>query len=248
MLKLIKYELKTVSRDVFIIAIVEILLNLALMTRVNVWPSKAIFWVSFLITFGAGVSAFISNIMIYTRELKQDTGYLTFTLPKKGYSVVGEKIIVALIESFIIWFIGIGFLLFFDTWLSTNFIKISFNIGIIIRIISTLYEYAAILIIIYFVNTLSKVILKNRRFNGLFACGIFAVFMYAIYKVEEFLDNIFPQRIVVIGGKIKILSGAISAHNYGDLSSNIVSSTIEIIVVVGLFIATSRILEKHMDL
>ena len=40
MLKLIKYEIQTVWKDLLVVLAIILLLNLALITRVNVWKMK----------------------------------------------------------------------------------------------------------------------------------------------------------------------------------------------------------------
>ena len=78
--------------------------------------NEVVFGLSCLIYFGGIVAIFIGNIRMFTRDLKEDTGYLLFTLPQSGYSILGEKLIVVLIEVVSASIVGLTFIVFFQNY------------------------------------------------------------------------------------------------------------------------------------
>ncbi|MCD2347837.1 hypothetical protein [Clostridium guangxiense] len=249
MLKLIKYEIKTVWRDLIILLAIVVLLNLALLTRVNVWKNDLVFGLSCLIYFGGLVAIFIGNIKIFTRDLKENTGYLLFTLPQNGYSIVGEKLIISLVEVIIISTAGIGFIDVFSSLVSLQLFK-GFNFGAVLQTVGDLYAYISLIIFIYFVVAVTKMIMKGRRLSGLVEFGIFGILAFVSYKIDVILEKIFPQKINISGGitNLQISPDKVSNVSYGSVSFNIANGVFGFIVTVILFVVTARILEKRIDL
>lgn len=242
MLKLIKYEIETVWKDLIMILAVMVLLNLALMTRINVWKSNLVLGLSCLIFFGGLVAVFISNIRMLTRDLKEDTGYLLFTVPQSGYAIVGEKLIVSLIEIFLTGIIGTCFIVLFSSLVSGN------NLGLpsVLQVIVFLYEYASIIMCIYFVIAITRMIMKGRRLSGFVEVALFTALSFVSYKVAEVLNRIFPQRISLSA----VTNFQVSSNNvsYGINSYNIASGIFDITVTVVLFVVVAYILEKKIEI
>lgn len=243
MLNLVKYEIKTVWKDLLIVLAVMALLNLALITRINVWKNDLVFGLSCLIFFGGLVAVFISNIKIFTRDLKEDTGYLLFTLPQSGYSILGEKLVVSLIEILLTGMVGIFFIVLFSNLISESGLKFPSFLQVIVY----LYEYASIIIFIYFVVIITKMIMKGRRLSGFVEIVLFTALTFVSYKVDTFLSKIFPQRISLSGAitNFQVSSNKVS---YGTNSYNIASGIFDIIVAVTLFVVIARVLEKKIEL
>lgn len=72
MFKLLKYDLKGYFKDFIIMACSIIILNLALLTRINVWSSDAIFSLSMLIGFVASIIVVVWNVTVFSRDLYGD--------------------------------------------------------------------------------------------------------------------------------------------------------------------------------
>lgn len=243
MLNLIKYEIKTVWKDLLIVLAVMALLNLALITRINVWKNGLVFGMSCLIFFGGLVAVFISNIKLFTRDLREDTGYLLFTLPESGYSILGEKVIVSLIEILLTGVVGVFFIILFSNLISGDGLKVPS----VLQVVVYLYEYASIIISIYFVVVITKMIMKGRRLSGFVEIALFTALTFVLYKVDTFLDNIFPQRIS-LSGAITNFHMSSNKVSYGTNSYNIASGIFDLIVTVVLFVVIARVLEKKIEL
>jgi ABC-type transport system involved in multi-copper enzyme maturation permease subunit len=102
-----------------------------------------------LIIFGALIAATIFIINSYRKELYEDRGYLTFTLPLTGRQFLGSKLVVALF-----WYIAIaialviyngilGTILFGNGWITQLFrVFNDYDFGIIaINAFSLFFDY-----------------------------------------------------------------------------------------------------------
>lgn len=267
MFKLIKYEIKTISKEFFIILGAVVLLNIALMTRIHVWSDDAIVGLSFLILFGASVATFIYNIITFTRDLKQDTGYLIFSIPKSGYSILGAKLISSLIVTILVsivgfimmFLVGIVALGNFDSFIKaftdiknvSNLDIFKFVLVLIADAIICVLLYVQLLLVIYFAVSISRAIMNKRKFSGLVAFLIFVVTNLLIGKIYQLIYEAFPKTInpyVTIYGDNYIHSTNASDPSILLMPVDIVGGIFYIIVMIGLFIGIGYILEKKIDL
>lgn len=267
MFKLIKYEIKTISKEFLIILGVIVLLNIALMTRIHVWSNDAIVGLSFLILFGASVAAFIYNIITFTRDLKQDTGYLIFSIPKSGYSILGAKLISSLIVMILVSIVG-GIMMFlvgvvalgnFDAFLSaftdlknvTNLDIFKFILVLIADAIIGILLYVQLLLVIYFAVSTSRAIMNKRKFSGLVAFLIFIVTNIIVGKVYQLICEALPKTInpyVTIYGDSYLNSTTGSDPSILLMPVDIAGGIFYIIIMIGLFVGIGYILEKKIDL
>ena len=189
MKKYIKYEIKGSYK--FILGIIAILIiastivqwNIKSVTDLNNPASMAgnmtafkglMLIVSVLVIFGAFLVAFFHIIGSFRKELYEDRGYLTFTLPLTGNQIVGSKLIVAML-----WFTALGLVilsynlilglaLFGGSWVDVAkelFSMINtgvFSLGIVSGLSSILT-----LILIYFSIALSRVSIRNKKIGGI---------------------------------------------------------------------------------
>lgn len=247
MLKLIKYELQTVWKDLLVVLAIILLLNLALLTRINVWKDGIVFGLSCLIYFGGLVAIFIGNIRMFTRDLKEDTGYLLFTLPQGGYSILGEKLIVVLISLVLTSIVGMIFVGVTSNLININLFN-GFGFGAVLQIIGELYQYISLIVLIYFIIAFTKMIMKGKRLSGLVEVAIFAAFGFLSYEIEKFIGRILPYRANIAGGSINLQISQQVKSVYGNVSFNIANGIFELIVTIVLFAVTAYILEKKIEL
>lgn len=248
MLKLIKYEIETVWKDLLVVLAIIVLLNLALLTRINVWPSEVVFGLSCLIYFGGLVAIFIGNIRMFTRDLKENTGYLLFTLPQGGYSILGEKIIVVLISLVLTTAVGMIFIGVFSSLAGIKLFN-GFGFGSVLQIIGDLYQYVSLIVLIYFIIAFTKMIMKGKRLSGLLEVGIFTAFGFLSYEIEKFIEMILPYRANIAGGSINLqISQQVKSVSYSNVSFNIANGVFELIVTIVLFAVTAYILENKIEL
>lgn len=248
MLKLIKYEIQTVWKDLLVVLAIIVLLNLALLTRFNVWPNELVFGLSCLIYFGGLVAIFIGNIRMFTRDLKENTGYLLFTLPQSGYSILGEKLIVVLISLVLISIAGMMFVVISSSLVGIKLFN-NFGFGSFLQIIGDLYQYISLVVLIYFIIAITKMIMKGKRLSGLVEVAIFAGFGFLSYQIEKLISQILPYRANIAGAAVNLqLSEKVNNISYGNVSFNIANSVFEVIVTITLFVITAYILDKKIEL
>lgn len=230
-----------------------------------------------LVIFGAFVTAFFYIIGSFRKELYEDRGYLTFTLPLTGKQILGSKLLVALMWSALL---GLSALLFnlalaavlfgsrfteaFNYLYSYGMSKGMFNIIINFGLASILSAVSTLLLI-YFAITLSRVSIRNKKIGGLW----FIVFLilnalvsYATLKAINIIPYYIDMTTFKIIGETGI-GNIVGSNPYlmspGDdfgmiLSSssglivNIGSLLFSILVMIGTFLGTSYLIEKKIDI
>ncbi|MCD2347839.1 hypothetical protein [Clostridium guangxiense] len=266
MFKIIKYEIKTISKEFLIILAAIVLLNLVLMTRINVWKDTTLIMLTFLICFGAGVVAFIYNITMFTRDLKQDTGYLIFSIPKSGYSILGAKmissiiviaasLIISAIMSFLLGIVAMGnfndFIKGFTSLKISGIDAIKAVLVLIADVIIIIIGYIGTLLIIYFSVSVSRAIMNGRKYSGLVSFLIFIIVNLVSGKIYDLLSRAIPK---TINPYVTLYSNSIvNSTNNPDPSIlfipiNWAGGIFYLVFSVALFIATGYILEKKIDL
>ena len=106
MFKLIKYELRSTFLTILGICISVIIANLFLMTKKDSWDMNAVTGLSVCLIIGAIIVIFISSLKIMSKYLHEDSGYLLFTLPQSGTSIITSRLITALIQISIVAFVS----------------------------------------------------------------------------------------------------------------------------------------------
>lgn len=244
MLKLIKYELKGLYKDIIIMVSSIVILNLLLYTRINSWQSDSIMACSSLVSFAAMIIVFIWNIMLFSRDMYQDSGYLLFSIPKRGYVILGSKLLTALIQGIFIAFISLifNYITFYITkkimlmQLLSMFHLINIK-GFILTTLAPIFQYAYVLILIYFCISLSKMAIKNRKFGKLGSFILFIVISIILAKLLETIIFIFPQSF-----NLALISNAVT------VPVNISSIVFNILTFILFFAGCSYILENKIDL
>lgn len=250
MFNLMKYELKGYYKDFIIILGAIAALNVLLYTRINTWPEGSVPAISLLITFAAAVVVFIWNIRLFSRDLYEDSGYLLFTLPQSGYSILGSKIITSIVQGLIVGAVALIF-----NYISFHGIG-QFNIefGLIMRnispkfiaesIVASLFEYIYFLTTIYFSIALSKVAIKKKKVGKLGGFIIFIIVSIIVAKITQIIVEIFPQTF-----NLSIVTAQSQLAMYGAhiIPINIAAMILNVILFVLMFIATAYIIENKID-
>lgn len=232
MFSLVKYELKGYFKDFIIILGIITILNMLLYTKMHSWPEAAIVTVSVLITFGAAIIVLIWNIKLFSRDMYEDSGYLLFTIPQNGYSVLGSKLITSIIQALIVGGIALIF----------NFIFLH-NINLKL-VISGLLNYISFLTTIYFSIALSKIAIKKRRFGKLGGFVIFVVVFLIIGKVTTIIAETFPKTFSLDALSIH---SQLTLYGSSEFSINIATTIFSFILFILMFVATSYVIENKID-
>src|SRR5690554_2351521 len=217
------------------------------------------------VVLGSIVGGMVYLISSYRRELYEDRGYLTFSLPLSGGQLLGSKLIVALfwgtvmgisiiLYNLILAQILFGHILLGEMWKITGQID---NFGFLSTgsIITSLMESAVTLLLVYFAITVSRVSIKSRKIGSLWFI-LFIVLTSLVTYIQELIANHLPMyldlsRMAIIGQNEVYIMGLDSQFG-GTLSIQGVVSipglVFQILLIAGAFIATSYMLEKKIDI
>src|SRR5699024_91616 len=283
MMKFMKYEIKGTYKYILGVLALVLILTTALhlyghkdTSSISTLDSIFVF-LSVLILFGTAVVTFFYIVGSFKKELSEDRGYLTFTLPLTGNQIVGSKLIVALM-----WFIILGAIILaynfiiililnsFDaqTW---TIIKETFSgLGqiislqeIISMILIPIFSLINLLVLIYFSMALGKVTFRNKKIGGLWFIIFILVSIILSYgqlKVAELIPYYFNVKDMSIGKVVRFgdmlnneimfeVNGGVKLEaNRGILQMNIVSRIFNILTTIGLFLGTGYLIEKRIDL
>lgn len=260
MFKLVKYDLEGYFKDFLIMISTIVILNLALFTRVNIWSSASILALNMAIGFAAEIIVVIWNVKLFSRDIREDTSILLFTLPKSGKNILMNKIVTALIQMAVVQFV---IFIFTSIWsqifklIQGGIIDVKINFLQFIKSINpkfSLFVFLAILVIyitflltVYISITLSKVAIKNRKFGKLGSFIIVVILCIAQVKIYDFISCIFPQSF-----KLNVLNFNVAYTPANTTTSgvdiNIASIFAALAILIGLFYATAYLLENKLDL
>lgn len=220
-----------------------------------------------LIIFGAFVTAFFYIVGSFRKELYEDRGYLTFTLPITGNQILGSKVIIAFM-----WLMGIGLttvlynlgllsILFGREWMKTiRYYLFYVNSSMVITILlSGLVSGLITLLLIYFSITISRVSIKSKKLGGLWFILFLvlnALVSFVTIRISESTPYYFDvtnfkflheDSIFRVFGRISH-TGTLSVTHNGDVLLNIGMMVFSILVAVVTFYATSYLIERKVDL
>lgn len=262
MLKLIKYELIGKYKSLLILGIITLVLNLALIFQMKNWPEGVSLGLSILLATGVYVVLLVWCIGIFGKDIYEDTGYLTYTLPQRGYSIVASKLTISFLY-FIVAAVIIGlFIRFF--FINTSEITRNMDAAGIKADSWTLvagsvllygFDFIKLLITIYFSVAITKIAIAKKRAGKFVAFIVFVVISVCEGFLNYFIAKLLPQEfyIKVFQG----VSGSISVQ--GDYSSsmdiitkgvpvNIATTVLSVMLFIVFYIATSYIVENKLDL
>ncbi|MCI1575992.1 MAG: hypothetical protein LKH78_09795 [Weizmannia coagulans] len=276
MLKYVKYEIRGTYKFILgILALVFILLT-SMYAYSNkegsLFHSAQIFMsIGVMLLFGAALIAFLYIVGSFRKELYEDSGYLTFTLPLTGNQILGSKLIAALI-----WFIGLGiavalinFLLmmifspFHIYHLSQLFFMISKVLSIkacIYMIFSMACSVVSVLLLIYFSMALGKVTFRHKKIGGLwFVLFIIlsSIFGYIDTEISQWIPYYLDLNTFHVGTpasyqdllQMPYHGGGLYFHAVsGYAATNIASSVYHLALMIALFLGTGYLIEKKIDL
>ena len=251
MIKLIKYEFLGRFKYILGFCAALITFNAFLLMMINSWQSEIILVLSLLAGFSMFIIALASGIHLYKKDLYGDTGYLIFTIPQSGYSIIASKLIMSLIE-FIIYLL-LSSMLSFVILLSLpqeELLQILIRkmpLGSVGFFILPAIGYLIALIIGYFSLSISKAVFSTKKLNRALPFAVFIISLVLIRIVAYYIGILFPQTVIfnimTIKGRLENISLTVP-----KITLNIISVIYYLIVYVGMFIGASYVLEKKVDL
>jgi ABC-2 type transport system permease protein len=253
MFKLIKYELRATILNLIGICAIVTIANLFLMTRKNSWDSVTIMGLSATLIIGAVIVIFFASLKIMSKYLYDDSGYLLFTLPQSGVSIVGSRLLTALIEITIVVCVSISmfYLNTSDQVSLASFFK-GFKPGIVIfNLITYIWGIIYLLTLIYFCMVIGKVALKGKKIGKIGTFIIFVLLILAIGWLSNKIKIALPQNLNLADFSINktgvILNSDFSIAS-GQYNISIAQTIFQIIIFAGLFMSTSLLIDKKLDL
>lgn len=266
MKNLIKYELKGDYKLFGIIFTIAAILNIGMFTRVGEWEEAIIIALTTMISSFLFLTILIFVIKSFEKEMYEDRGYLTFTLPVSGRKIVGAKLITALI-----WFAVAGILslisirilfgLLFDesiiNELSTR-LSTFINIKTILAVILFgIINIITLLLLVYFSITITRVALKGKKVSKFLGFIAFIALNAAIAYIEYKIIQLFPQTINFMpellqgfpaSGEPMVLDGTLITIRNSGLNINIAALIYNLVVYVGLFLGTGYLIDNKIDI
>ncbi len=282
MRKYMKYEIKGTYK--FILGILLVVLIASTVIQLNVQSEMRelnqptsfgnsafggfMFITSILVIFGAFLTAFFYIIGSFRKELYDDRGYLTFTLPLTGNQILGSKLIVSMLwytvlgAGIVFYNIILSYILFGSDWkYIINTILGNLDISFISFGIVGILTTVVTLILIYFSIALSRVTIKNKKIGGIW----FVLFIvlntfvtYLTFKVGEILpyylsfkdfsiSHIYDINTLLVGSMNNMGSLVFMGNNFNPYL-NVFGNLFQIIVIVAGFLGTGYLIEKKIDL
>jgi len=260
--RLIKYEFKGNFKLFFGAFISAILLCIALLVGIDNGELRVILGI--LIWFAVYVILLIFSINSFKNELYEERGYLTFTLPVGGRKFLASKMIAAFV-----WFVFCCILSIFSinliakNSLSQVILSLLKNLlysksFIIVSIFSSLLYTFIFILIVYFSITITRIALKSSKLSSFMAFITFLILNFIIIRLQIFIINILPYNLSFKSDSLQILSGSVSSISFssnslisighGVVQLNIAGTIFSILIFIGMFIATSYLIENKIDL
>ena len=265
----IKYEIKGSYKFILGVLALVLILTTGIYGYINATKEGSAFGatlmgLSTLIIFGTVLATFLYIVGLFRKELYEDRGYLTFTLPLTGNEILGAKLIVA-----IIWFALLGVAIIgYNILMVAKFVPIELKFseifyvidkGTILALILAFIGGVNTLILIYFSMALSRVAFRNKKIGG-FWFVIFlilsAIILYGQVKIAMALPYYIDLNTFKVGSidtlnnyfNININEGLIITGNTGNDLLNIAAFIYSIIIGVLTFLGTGYLIENKIDL
>ncbi len=274
MIKYMKYEVKGTYRYILSVLVLVLILITGLYAsgdhvQGGSFGGGLFMGLSMMIIFGTVLVTFLYIVGSFRKELYEDRGFLTFTLPLKGIEIVGAKLIVALM-----WFFILGIAIaFYNLVMALSFTPFELNFSelfaeiinsVSIKVVffilfSAIFGGVYMLILIYFSMALGKVTFRNKRIGGLWF--IIFLILNGILSIGQFgLETFFPyyldietftvgtKEIMNSGYNFVFGNGGFHGQGAGMFQVNIISNIYSVITVVALFFGTGYLIEKKIDI
>ena len=278
----IKYEIKGSYKFILGVLALVLILTTGIYTYVNNTNGGSalggtFIGISSLVIFGTLLTTFIYIVGSFRKELYEDRGYLTFTLPLTGHEILGAKLITA-----IIWFALLGIVIIgYNVIMTMNLdiVKQSmdgmkmtiqalpdiFSRETVITIIIMVLGGISTLILIYLSMALGRVTLRNKKIGG-FWFVIFLILSALVGYGQAKIIAIMPYYLDLNTFKIISYESFINAIEYSSVNlfqfndaalltgngSQYILNIAGFIYLIGIivinFLLTGYIIENKIDL
>ncbi|GMA98756.1 hypothetical protein [Pelosinus sp. IPA-1] len=234
MLNLIKYEIRGKFLTILGISLTVIMGNLLLMTKIDSWQVGASV-LSGVIGIGALIVMFLSSLTLMSDYLYNEQGYLLFTLPQTGLSIMVSRLVAAVMQISIVTIVSLLMFCLLDQGRMFNIIMHNSEVSeLLYSLLMFLWSIVSALTFIYFCMVVGKIALRGKKVGKIGSFIIFFVFSMVRNGLTLMISNIFPQ--------------IIQLHSFTTVTVNVGMTIFDIVTFAILLMATSYLLEHKVDL
>ena len=234
MFNLIKYELRGKLLTIVGICLTVIMGNIFLMTQIGS-GGMGVSILSTILGVGGLVVICISTLTLMSDYLYEDQGYLLFTLPQSGVAITASRLITAVIQISIVTLVAVSMFCLVDQGRMLHAILQGEEVReILISILMYIWTIVSSLTFIYFCMVIGKIALKGKTIGKIGSFIIFFVLSGVRNGLSTINSNYFPQ--------------IMQLDSFTSLSINIGNTIFDIVIFVILFMSTSYLLERKIDL
>lgn len=270
MFNLVKYEIKGIYKSILaILAGLAVLFAASMITapfkNLQSGNSEAIGLLIIILSFFAlGVATFVivflNSIKSMGKYLYNSDGYLMFTTPESGSSIIGSRLIVSLLQILIV---NLAFGLFLYFALFREIIKMANAEVTVTEFMNSInpgvYAYASfgfilsvsvLLLTIYFSMVLSKSLIPFQKHQGLIAFITFIVMNILINYIDFKVNDLIPINLQLTSFNVN--SGVLNIGNVtinNDIITLGIGSLIfSLIVSALLFLGSAYLIDNKLEL
>jgi len=247
MMTLLKYEIYRRWRWLVLRYVALIIIGIILLNRVaspayqNEFIGESIgkFIFASLVIF---IIVIVEGINMLKEDLFEECGYLTFTIPKKGRTVLASKLVLLFLQLSFWTMISIGFgSILFSKLPYHEIVQIETQINFYLfpTVLFILTAFFNFVLMVHFSLTLTKTLLVNKRYSSLLSTGIF---FFLIYFIEKVYYGPFLNQLKHVSIEIG------SRSNINLLSGGYTAVFLNIILTAIFFTATAYLLENKINI
>lgn len=234
MINLIKYELRGKFLTILGICLTVIMGNLLLLTKVGSWQIGAPVLSGFL-GIGALIVMFFSSFTLMSDYLYDEQGYLLFTLPQSGLSIMASRLIAAVMQICLVTIVSLVMFSFIDQGRILSVILRDIEASeLLYSILMYLWSIVSTLTFIYFCMVVGKIALKGKKIGKIGSFIIFFLLSMVRNGLTFIISDFFPQMVQL--------------HSVTTITINIGSTIFDMVTFAILLMATSYLLENKVDL
>jgi len=250
MFNLLKYEFKSNLKLITGMLTALLVWNIFLLTKINIWQKGATVAGSLALDLPQFIVIFIQGIKLLKRDLYGNTGYLVFSLPKRGSEIIGSKLIFALLEFILFGIVTLSLLLLQVLVLpdaNINIINFMFSHiqDAVYFVIWSIVLFTFILILCYFSLAISSVAFISRKHGTAASYGIFIVLIWIIQWLLTQVVKVLPYSIPIKVNEFHNMNVSFYSFN---MNLNIGFMILFIIIYGALFMGTSYLIDNKIDL
>lgn len=234
MLNLIKYELRGRFLAILGICLTVIMGNLFLMTKVGSWEIGVPVLSTFL-GVGAVIVIFLSSLTLMSDYLYDDQGYLLFTLPQTGVSIMLSRLLAAVAQISMVTIVSIVMFSLVDQEKVMKAILRHVEVReLLYSALMYLWTIVSSLTLIYFCLVVGKIALKGKKLGKIGSFIIFILLSVGRNAITFIISNFFPQ--------------SVELDSVSTMTINIGTTIFDVAAFAVLFMATSYLLENKVEL